>query len=44
MNEIYGMKCHTVQEIEAALKIAGFTKIKSDHHENRPWITVIAKK
>jgi hypothetical protein len=38
------MKCHTVEEIEEALKEAGFSKVKSDHHESKPWITVIAKK
>ncbi len=41
---IDGMKCHTVTEIESALKSAGFTKIESDHHKNKPWITVIAHK
>ena len=41
---IEGMKCHTVEEIEGALKKAGFSKVKSDHHESKPWITVIAKK
>ncbi|MBQ3795718.1 MAG: class I SAM-dependent methyltransferase [Butyrivibrio sp.] len=41
---IDGMKCHTVEEIEEALKEAGFSKVKSDHHESKPWITVIAKK
>ena len=41
---IEGMKCHTPEEIEAALKAAGFSKVKSDHHQSKPWITVIAKK
>ncbi len=41
---IDGMKCHTVEEIESALKNAGFGKIRADHHKNKPWITVIAKK
>ena len=41
---IDGMKCHTVEEIEGALKEAGFSKVKSDHHESKPWIKVIAKK
>ena len=41
---IDGMKCHTVEEIEGALIEAGFSKVKSDHHESKPWITVIAKK
>ena len=41
---IEGMKNHTVEEIEAALKAAGFSKVKSDHHPSRPWITVLARK
>jgi len=41
---IDGMKCHTVEEIEEALRNAGFRKIKSDHHKSKPWIIVIAKK
>ena len=41
---IDGMKCHTVEEIESALKNAGFSKVKSGHHKSKPWITVIAQK
>ncbi|SFN83747.1 hypothetical protein [Pseudobutyrivibrio ruminis] len=41
---IDGMTCHTVTEIEGALKDAGFSKIKTAHHESKPWITVIAEK
>ncbi|MBP5660638.1 MAG: class I SAM-dependent methyltransferase [Lachnospiraceae bacterium] len=41
---IDGMKCHTIDEIEEALKSAGFNKVKSDHHKSRPWITVVARK
>jgi ubiquinone/menaquinone biosynthesis C-methylase UbiE len=41
---IDGMKCHTVEEIESALKGAGFSEVKSDHHPDKPWITVIGKK
>lgn len=41
---IDGMKTHTVEEIEAALKAAGFSKVKSDHHKSKPWITVLARK
>ncbi|MBR0132673.1 MAG: class I SAM-dependent methyltransferase [Lachnospiraceae bacterium] len=41
---IEGMKCHTVEEIETALIKAGFSKVKSDHHDSKPWITVMAKK
>ncbi len=41
---IDGMKCYTPEVIEAALKSAGFSKVKSDHHKSKPWITVLAKK
>ncbi len=41
---IEGMKCHTPAEIDAALKNAGFSKVKSDHHPSKPWITVVARK
>ncbi len=41
---IEGMKCHTMEEIEQALKSAGFAQVKADHHKSKPWITVIAKK
>ncbi|WP_081846531.1 transcriptional repressor [Butyrivibrio sp. AE3004] len=33
-----------VEEIEGVLKGAGFSKVKTDHHKSKPWITVIAKK
>ena len=41
---IDGMKCYTIEQITQALKTAGFTSIKTDHHKSRPWITVLAKK
>ena len=41
---IDGMKCYTIEEIEDSLKSAGFSKVQSDHHKNKPWITVIARK
>ncbi|MBQ7437120.1 MAG: class I SAM-dependent methyltransferase [Oscillospiraceae bacterium] len=41
---IDGMKNHTVDQIEEALRAAGFSKVKSDHHPSKPWITVLAKK
>ena len=41
---IDGMKCYTAEQITDALKAAGFTKGKADHHKSKPWITVIAKK
>ena len=41
---IDGMKNHTVEEIEAALRAAGFSEVTSDHHPSKPWITVLARK
>ncbi len=41
---IDGMKCYRAEEIEAALKTAGFSKVKVGHHQKKPWITVLAKK
>ncbi|MCR5376696.1 MAG: class I SAM-dependent methyltransferase [Lachnospiraceae bacterium] len=41
---IDGMKCHTTEEISTALTEAGFSEIKTYHHKNKPWITLIAKK
>ena len=41
---IDGMKNYTVADIEKALNEAGFSKVKADHHRNKPWITVLARK
>ena len=41
---IDGMKNYTVEEIEAALKAAGFSEVTSDHHPSKPWVTVLARK
>jgi len=41
---IEGMKCYTIEDIEKALLAAGFSKVKSHHHDKKPWIIVIAKK
>jgi len=41
---INGMKCYTAQDIEENLKKAGFSDVKSFHHDEKPWITVIATK
>ena len=41
---IDGMRCYTAEEIEVALKAAGFREVKSEHHPSRPWITVLARK
>ena len=43
-NIIDGMKCYTPEEIEAALRAAGFSEVSSDHHPSKPWITVLARK
>ena len=41
---IDGMKTHTAEEIEAALKAVGFSEVRSDHHPSKPWIIVLARK
>ena len=41
---IDGMKCHTAQELEAALRAAGFAEVAIDRHPSRPWLTLVAKK
>ena len=41
---IDGMKNYTAEEIEAALRAAGFSEVISDHHPSKPWITVLARK
>ena len=41
---IDGMKNYTAEQIEEALKKAGFSSVSSDHHPAKPWITVIARK
>jgi len=41
---IEGMKCYTLEQIAAALKNAGFSKVKTDHHNSKNWVTVLAKK
>ena len=43
-NIIEGMKCYTLDEIEKALIDAGFSTVSKYHHENKPWITVVARK
>ena len=42
--KIDGMNTYTPQEIEAALKSAGFSEIKTEHHRSFAWIMVLAKK
>jgi ubiquinone/menaquinone biosynthesis C-methylase UbiE len=41
---IDGMKCYTAQELEAALRAAGFAVVESDRHPSKPWLTVVARK
>ena len=41
---IDGMRCYTIDEISAALKSSGFSKIQSDHHPEKAWVTIIARK
>ncbi len=41
---IDGMKNYRVEEIEAALRAAGFIDVKSDHHPSKPWIAVLARR
>lgn len=40
---IDGMTCYTPEQIEVALKKAGFSEITTDHHPGKPWITVLAR-
>ncbi len=41
---IDGMKVYTAEELEAALRNAGFFQVSMDHHASKPWITVLARK
>jgi ubiquinone/menaquinone biosynthesis C-methylase UbiE len=41
---IDGMKCYTAEEIEAALRAAGFSEVHADSHPDKPWLTVVGRK
>ena len=41
---IEGMKCYTADELFSALTAAGFSDIKSDCYDGKPWLTVVARK
>ncbi len=41
---IEGMKCYTSEELTAALKAAGFSKVRTYRHQNKPWLTAVARK
>ena len=34
----------TAEELEAALREAGFSEVSTDHHGRKPWICVLARK
>ena len=41
---IDGMRVYTAEELEAALRKAGFTETYTDRYGSKPWITVLARK
>ncbi|MDO4988972.1 MAG: class I SAM-dependent methyltransferase [Eubacteriales bacterium] len=41
---IDGMRVYTAEELEAALRKAGFTEVRTDRYGSKPWITVLARK
>ena len=41
---IEGMRNYTVDQITDALKTAGFSEVRTDHHPENPWIIVLARK
>ena len=41
---IEAMNTYTPEEIESALKKAGFREIHTEHHESHSWIVIIAEK
>ena len=41
---IDGMTCYTSERLVEALTAAGFSEATTDHHDSKPWITVVAKK
>ena len=41
---IEGMKVYKVEELETALRKAGFSDVSVDHHGKKPWICVVARK
>lgn len=41
---IDGMKAYTAEEITGALQAAGFSRVETDHHPEKPWIAVTAVK
>ena len=41
---IDGMKTYTAEQLQDALKGAGFSKIRIFHHDSKPWLAVLAEK
>ena len=35
---------YTAEQLEAALRAAGFAEVRIEHHPEKPWIAVLAKK
>ena len=43
LKPVHAMKCYRAEQLEAALKAAGFSKVTSDHHPSKPWITTVCR-
>jgi len=41
---IDGMTCYTAEQLETALRSAGFSEATTVHHPDRPWLAVLARK
>ena len=41
---IDGMKTYTAEQLQDALKGAGFSTIQTFHHDSKPWLAVLAEK
>ena len=41
---IDGMNYYTMEQLRRALNAAGFSQIRTKHHPDMPWITVLAEK
>ena len=41
---IDGMKCHTAEGLDAALRAAGFGFVRIYRHPDKPWLTVVGRK
>ena len=41
---IDGMKTYTAEQLQDALKGAGFSKTRTSHHDSKPWLAVLAEK